>query len=84
MIGVAIFGYFALIDWAQLQAAYRHYEVVSRNSASLVALTKAFNAQSIHRTNLFADGTWTLLSGILTGIGVHGLCVTHARDAGKR
>ena len=75
LIGVAIFGYFALQDWAHLQAAYCRYAAVARSS-DLRTLTVAFNAQSIHRTNLFAEGVWTLLTAILAGIGVHGLCIT--------
>ncbi len=70
--GVAIFGHFALIDWEQLQVDYRVYEEVVQSTDDLPTLFKAEAAQNIHRINLFADGVWTLLSGILAAIGLHG------------
>ncbi len=72
--GVIIFGVFALIDWFALLAAYEQFEMV-RTAASLNTLLAAEAQQNIHRINLFAEGTWVLLSGILTAIGIHGLCV---------
>ncbi len=74
LFGVAVFGYYALQDWSHLQVAYKQYETAAR-SGSLRSVTLAFNAQSIHRINLFAEGVWTLLAAILAGIGTHGLCV---------
>lgn len=74
LIGVMIFGYVALNDWGALQIAYAKYAAVAKGG-SVAALTVAYNAQAIHRINLFADGVWTLLAAVLAGIGVHGLCV---------
>jgi hypothetical protein len=39
-------------------------------------LFKANAAQMTQRINLFADGTWTLLSGILAAIGLHGWLIS--------
>jgi hypothetical protein len=27
----------------------------------------------IHRINVFADGTWGLIGGVITGLGIHGM-----------
>lgn len=70
--GVVIFGNAALTDWQQLRIDYRAYEDVLRSTDDLSTLFKAEAAQNIQRINLFADGVWTLLSGILGAIGLHG------------
>ena len=72
--GVVIFGYFALKDWDSLQIAYREYARVIVESSDISALFVAEAQQNIHRINLFADGTWTLLTSILAAIGIHGFC----------
>ena len=74
LTGVCLFGYYALVDWAALQAAYAHYEQVAGKSQDLRAVFVAEAQQNIHRVNLFADGVWTLLSAILGAIGLHGIC----------
>lgn len=71
----AIFAYFTLQDWHALQQAYRHFELVARTSHDMPALFVAEARQNIHRTNVFADGVWTLMAAIIAAIGVHGLCV---------
>jgi hypothetical protein len=72
--GVMIFGYYALIDWQSLQKAYGYFATVSQNKAALETLFVAEAQQNIHRINLFADGVWTLLSGVIAAIGIHGIC----------
>jgi hypothetical protein len=69
--GVAIFGYYSLVDWRQLDLAFVAYQKVLQNSTELSAIFKAEAAQNIHRINVFADGVWTLLSAILSAIGIH-------------
>jgi hypothetical protein len=69
--GVAIFGYYTLVDWGQLDLAFVAYQNVLQNSTELSAIFKAEAAQNIHRINVFADGVWTLLSAILSAIGIH-------------
>lgn len=70
--GVVVFGNSALTDWEQLRVDYRAYEEVLRSTNDLSTLFKAEAAQNIQRINLFADGVWTLLSGILAAIGLQG------------
>ncbi|NJM76343.1 MAG: hypothetical protein HC852_11835 [Acaryochloridaceae cyanobacterium RU_4_10] len=70
--GIVVFGSSALQDWGQLQEVYSNYKKVAATSSDLSILFKANASQMIQRINLFADGTWTLLSAILAGIGLHG------------
>jgi hypothetical protein len=70
--GIIIFGHFAIEDWGQLQEVYSIYKKIVATSSDLPTLFKANASQMIQRINLFADGTWTLLSAILAGIGFHG------------
>lgn len=70
--GMAIFGYYALSDWGQLQQDYLAYQATAANSTDLAVLFKGNAAQMTQRINLFADGTWFLLSGIFAAIGLHG------------
>lgn len=66
-------GYFALLDWAQLQTDYENFRSVSASGADLREVFVAWAAQDLHRVNLAADGTWFLLGSLLMGLGVHGL-----------
>jgi hypothetical protein len=79
VLAALVFGYYALQDWSHLQTAYRQYEAAAK-SGSLRSVTLAFNAQSIHRINLFAEGVWPLLAAIWAGIGIHGLCVMQPKQ----
>lgn len=72
-VGVAVFGYWALVDWSALQTAYAHYAQVAGSSTDLRAVFVAESQQNLHRINRFADGVWTLLSAILAAIGLHGI-----------
>jgi len=77
IVGAAVFGLYALVDWGALEFAYRHYETIAatqRNAPAVsAALFVAEADQNIHRINLFADGIWTLLSALLAALGLHGL-----------
>lgn len=75
LLGVVIFGASSFKDWDALQKAYREFEMVASQSQDLSAITIAEAKQNIHRINLFAEGVWTLLSAILTAIGVHGIAM---------
>lgn len=70
--GMTIFGYYALSDWGQLQQDYIAYQTTAATSTDLVILFKGNAAQMTQRINLFADGTWFLLSAIFAAIGLHG------------
>jgi hypothetical protein len=78
--GVIGFGYYTLIDWQSLQKAYGYFNTVAQNKAALEILFVAEAQQNIHRINLFADGVWTLLSGIIASIGLHGICTISHRS----
>lgn len=73
LLGIAVFGYYALVDWEALMRTYARYEQVVRSHGDLRAVFIAEADQNIHRINLFADGVWTLLSSIPAAIGLHGL-----------
>lgn len=75
VIGMLIFGWYALVDWQTLQLAYAHFERVAGGSHDLAAIAIAEAKQNIHRVNLFADGAWVLLCAILAAIGGHALYV---------
>lgn len=77
--GVAVFAYYALIDWNALQQAYGRFAEVTRTSSDLQAVFVAEAEQNIHRLNLFAEGVWALLSAILAAIGLHGICTQPRR-----
>ena len=75
LVGVAVFGYYALVDWHALLSAYGHYETVAQHSSDLRTLMVADADQNIHRINLFADGVWALLSAILATVELSGMLV---------
>jgi hypothetical protein len=79
LLVAAVSGHFALQDWAQLQLGYDHYRAVAASSADLRAVTVAYQAQEIHRTNLFADGVWALQGGLIAAVGLVGLCLLPQR-----
>lgn len=54
---MAVFGYYALQDWRQLQQDYLAYKTVAETSTDLAVLFKANAGQMTQRINLFADGT---------------------------
>jgi hypothetical protein len=74
LVGIVVFGYYALVDWESLQKAYGYFATASQQQATLETLFVAEAQQNIHRINLFADGTWVLLSAIFGAIGLHGIC----------
>ncbi len=83
-VGVVIFGYYALIDWDALQAAYVNFSAAVQGSSTFETILAAEAQQNIHRVNLFADGVWTLLSAILAAIGWLGLYLGAAVSSQKR
>jgi hypothetical protein len=81
VVGAGIFGCSALRDYGELRAAYRHFADLTRGSADLRTLFVAEAMQNIQRINLFADGVWALLSGIIAAIGLHGLCAARRGES---
>lgn len=82
--GVAVFGYYALVDWDALQAAYINFSAVVQGSSTFETIFATEAQQNIHRINLFADGVWTLLSAILAAIGWLGLYLGSLSSVRKR
>ena len=76
---LVVCGYFAIVDWGQLQVDYGHYRDAVARGGDMRNLFIAHSGQNIHRINLFADGVWALLGAILAGIGLHGLCTIPTR-----
>jgi hypothetical protein len=74
ILGILIFGYHALADWHDLQQAYVSFAKAVQSKSSLETLFITEAMQNIQRINLFADGVWTLLSLIISSIGIHGIC----------
>lgn len=83
-VGVGIFGYYALVDWDALQAAYVNFSDAVQSSSTFETIFAAEAQQNIHRVNLFADGVWTLLSAILAAIGWLGLYLGSSVPLRKR
>lgn len=72
--GVLLFGYYTFVDFALLRGAYAHLlKLTPASSTQAILLAEA--RQNAHRINVFADGTWTLLSAILAALGLNGLAV---------
>ena len=74
LCGAIFFGYYTLVDFALLREAYAHLLKLTP-AASIQTILLAEARHNAHRINVFADGTWTLLSAILAAIGLHGLAV---------
>ena len=72
--GVAIFVYYLLIDWAELDEAFANFSTIAQDSPELATLFAAEAYQNNHRINVFAEGVWALQSAILAAIGLHGIC----------
>jgi hypothetical protein len=70
--GVLFFAYWTFIDFAHLQKAYAQFaRLTPQSSVQTILLAEA--RQNIHRINVFADGTWTMMCALIAAIGVHGL-----------
>lgn len=77
VLGMAVFGYYTLIDWDALIRAYRAFETAAQSSASMNVLFATEAQQNIHRINVFAEGVWFLQSAMVAAIGIHGLCLVN-------
>lgn len=75
--------FYALKDWGQLQIDYKHFQSVASSTASLTEVFKAYAAQDIHRTNLFADVVWALLGAIIASLGLLGICLLPRNKTNK-
>ena len=72
---IVVCGYFLVQDWAALNSSFARWEHLVAASGTARALMAADTYQNAFRINCFADGVGLLLGGILTAIGVVGLCL---------
>ncbi|MCF2145104.1 hypothetical protein IQ276_001280 [Desmonostoc muscorum LEGE 12446] len=75
--GLAVVGvssYWFNLDYAALIKAEKYVEnLVEQTKVNDRQLQYAYHRTCIHRINVFADGTWGLLGGIIAGLGIHGI-----------
>ncbi|MEH1921169.1 hypothetical protein [Nostoc sp.] len=72
VVGVSL--YWFNLDYAALIKAERYVEkLVEVGKVNDRQLEYAYHRTYIHRINVFADGTWGLLGGVITALGIHGL-----------
>jgi hypothetical protein len=72
VVGVSL--YWFNLDYAALIKAEQYVEnLVEAGKVNDRKLEYAYHRTYIHRINVFADGTWGLLGGVITGLGIHGL-----------
>jgi hypothetical protein len=68
--------YYLFPEWTALEASYNAYAKVAKSpSATMQELFIAQAAENRHRINCFAEGVGILLGGIISAIGIHGICV---------
>ncbi|MDZ8067196.1 MAG: hypothetical protein RMY64_16500 [Nostoc sp. DedQUE08] len=73
VVGVSL--YWFNLDYAALIKAENYVEnlVEVGGIVNDRQLEYAYHRTYIHRINVFADGTWGLLGGVITALGIHGL-----------
>jgi hypothetical protein len=69
------FGYFTFVDFVLLRQSYAAFERLTPQT-SLSAILLAEARQNVYCINVFADGTWALLSALISVVGIHGLVGT--------
>lgn len=70
--------YYSQVDWRELQRAYAAF--IAAQDADLKTVFIAQARQDIHRTNVFADVVWALLSAILAIVSAIGLAILKRMD----
>ncbi|MFH7030319.1 MAG: hypothetical protein ACHBN1_34430 [Heteroscytonema crispum UTEX LB 1556] len=66
--------YWFNLDYAALGKAEDYVENLAKQAqVNDRQLEFAYHRTLAHRINVFADGTWGLLGGIITAIAIHGL-----------
>lgn len=74
--------YFLLPEWAVLEVSYKSCQQVAKSpSSSMRELSIAQAAENRHRINCFAEGVGVLLGGVITAIGIHGICTQPSRKS---
>lgn len=76
--GIAAVGtcaYYLFQDWSALISAFARFEKAVAAGADLRTLYIAGTLDHVYRINAFADGVGVMLGALLTGLGIHGLCL---------
>ncbi|MBN3899401.1 MAG: hypothetical protein HWQ41_30290 [Nostoc sp. NOS(2021)] len=72
VVGVSL--YWFNLDYAALIKAERYVEnLVEVGKVNDRQLEYAYHRTYIHRINVFADGTWRLVEGVIAALGIHRL-----------
>jgi len=70
---VIVFTYWGIRDYTALVAANQRFTELVNEGASQKDLFILAHRENTHRINVGFDGTWMLLGGILTGMGILGI-----------
>ncbi|QIR40786.1 hypothetical protein HCG51_31580 [Tolypothrix sp. PCC 7910] len=85
--GLAVVGislYWFILDYDALGKAENNIERLAKSDkVSDRQLDYAYHRTLAHRINVFADGTWGLLGGVITGLGIHGLATLPEQNKSK-
>ena len=81
---MAVCAYYLRADWAALNAAHARFESLVAHNAELRRLFIVDAQEDLHRINAFAEGVGFLLGALLSGLGVHGLCVMPSGTGGRQ
>lgn len=74
LITLVISLYYFGTDYPALVKAESYVEqLVENENTNQRKLDFAYHRALAHRINVFADATWGLLGGVITGLGIHGL-----------
>lgn len=74
LLVVATSLYWFNLDYAALGKAEDNVEkLIKKENISDRDLQYAYHRAELHRINVFADGTWGLIGGVITAIGIYGV-----------
>ncbi len=85
LIVVGVSSYWFNQDYAALIKAEKYVEnLVVQTKVNDRQLQYAYHRTYIHRINVFADGTWGLLGGVIAALGIHGIWSGEMREQGRQ
>ena len=62
------------VNISLLEASYKNYRMVAKSPSSTIRELSIAAAENRHRINCFAESVGVLLGGVITVIGIHGIC----------